>query len=156
MESKYDHVVMFSGGVCSWATAKRVVERHGTGRLGLVFADTLMEDEDLYRFLVEAVGNIFRSKVSKKFLPLSVPPMEQVEERREYLMDLGSRLMTEQPGFEYLAKGKTPWQIFEQEKMIGSHRFDPCSKHLKRILLDRFHRKNTDPSKTVLHFGLDW
>jgi len=52
------HVVMFSGGVGSWAAAKRVAERHGASNLHLVFADTMMEDEDLYRFINEAVSNI--------------------------------------------------------------------------------------------------
>ncbi len=49
---------MFSGGVCSWAAAKRVVEKHGTDGVVLLFADTMMEDEDLYRFLDEAAANI--------------------------------------------------------------------------------------------------
>ena len=48
------HVVMFSGGAGSWMTAKRVAEKHGTDNLILLFADTLIEDEDLYRFLDEA------------------------------------------------------------------------------------------------------
>lgn len=48
------HVVMFSGGVGSWATAQRVVSRHGAGRVTLLFADTLVEHPDLYRFLDEA------------------------------------------------------------------------------------------------------
>lgn len=51
-------VVMFSGGVGSWATAKRVAERHGTDGLTLLFADTRMEDEDLYRFIEEAAIDI--------------------------------------------------------------------------------------------------
>lgn len=57
------HVVMFSGGVGSWATAKRVAERHGTDQLTLLFADTLMEDPDLYRFLDEAAANVGGSLV---------------------------------------------------------------------------------------------
>jgi hypothetical protein len=52
------HVVMFSGGLGSWAAAKRVAERYGTDRLTLLFADTHMEDEDLYRFLAEAAVNV--------------------------------------------------------------------------------------------------
>lgn len=52
------HVVMFSGGAGSWYTAKRVAEAHGTEELYLLFADTLMEDEDLYRFLDEAAENV--------------------------------------------------------------------------------------------------
>lgn len=52
------HVVMFSGGVGSWAAARRVADRYGTDDLVLLFADTLIEDEDLYRFLDEAAENI--------------------------------------------------------------------------------------------------
>jgi hypothetical protein len=52
------HIVMFSGGVCSWAAAKRVVERHGPKDVTLLFADTKMEDEDLYRFLDESANNV--------------------------------------------------------------------------------------------------
>lgn len=49
---------MFSGGLASWATGKRVAAVHGTNNLILLFADTLMEDEDLYRFLPQAAANI--------------------------------------------------------------------------------------------------
>jgi hypothetical protein len=52
------HVVMFSGGIGSWAAAKRVAERHGTADLTLLFTDTRMEDEDLYRFLDQAAANV--------------------------------------------------------------------------------------------------
>lgn len=58
MNDTYKHIVMFSGGVCSWAAAKRVVERHGTDRVVLLFADTKMEDEDLYRFIDQAAANV--------------------------------------------------------------------------------------------------
>lgn len=49
---------MFSGGLGSWAAAKRVAERCGTAGLTLLFTDTRMEDEDLYRFLEEASANV--------------------------------------------------------------------------------------------------
>lgn len=49
---------MFSGGIGSWAAAKRVAEQYGTENLYLLFADTLIEDEDLYRFLDEASANV--------------------------------------------------------------------------------------------------
>lgn len=52
-------VVMFSGGIGSWATAKRVAAAHGTDDMHLLFADTLIEDADLYRFLDEAARDIF-------------------------------------------------------------------------------------------------
>lgn len=53
-----DHVVFFSGGVGSWACAKRVAEQHGTDNLKLLFTDTQTEDPDLYRFIKDAHKNI--------------------------------------------------------------------------------------------------
>lgn len=47
------HVVSLSGGIASAEAAFRVVERHGKANVVLLFADTMMEDEDLYRFLAE-------------------------------------------------------------------------------------------------------
>lgn len=52
------HVVMFSGGIGSWATAKRVVEKYGASGVELLFADTKTEDEDLYRFIDDAAANL--------------------------------------------------------------------------------------------------
>ena len=49
---------MFSGGIGSWACAKRVAEKHGTENLFLLFTDTKSEDEDLYRFLYQASANV--------------------------------------------------------------------------------------------------
>lgn len=53
-----NHVVMFSSGIGSWMAAKRVAEQEGTDNLVLLFMDTLIEDEDNYRFLEEAAENI--------------------------------------------------------------------------------------------------
>lgn len=44
------HVVNFSGGLCSFWAAKRVVEQNGPEDVVLLFADTLIEDPDLYQF----------------------------------------------------------------------------------------------------------
>jgi hypothetical protein len=52
------NVVMYSSGIGSWAAAKRVAAQHGTENLILLFADTLIEDEDNYRFLEESAADI--------------------------------------------------------------------------------------------------
>ena len=52
------HVVMFSGGVGSYCAARRVVEAYCADSVKLLFADTLIEDEDLYRFLNEAATHL--------------------------------------------------------------------------------------------------
>jgi hypothetical protein len=44
------HIVQFSGGLCSFWAAHRVIQKHGPECVTLLFADTMMEDEDLYRF----------------------------------------------------------------------------------------------------------
>lgn len=117
------HVVMFSGGIGSWAAAKRVAERHGTSDLWLLFSDTSMEDEDLYRFIDEAAANVFGD----------APP----------------RLVR-------IAEGRTPWQVFFDERFLGNSRRDPCSKILKRQMVDRWLEENCDPSSTTIHVGIDW
>ena len=110
-------VVMFSGGLSSWATARRVVERHGTGGVVLLFADTLMEDADLYRFLDDAAADV------------GVPVTR-------------------------IADGRTPWEVFFDEGFLGNSRVDPCSKILKRKLIDAWLKENCDPARTVCYVGI--
>ena len=43
-------IVSFSGGVCSFWAAERTIRKFGAENVVLLFADTRMEDEDLYRF----------------------------------------------------------------------------------------------------------
>ncbi|OYP14039.1 hypothetical protein CFC35_05595 [Streptomyces sp. FBKL.4005] len=52
--SPTQHVVMWSGGITSWATARHVIAEHGTENVTLLFADTTAEDEDLYTFNEQA------------------------------------------------------------------------------------------------------
>ncbi len=113
------NVVMFSGGVGSWAAARRVAAKHGTDNLVLLFADTLIEDEDLYRFVEEAAA------------------------------DVGGRLVR-------ICEGRTPWQVFRDERYIGNTRADPCSKLLKRELLRKWVRDNTNGQDASIYLGIDW
>lgn len=48
------HVVNFSGGICSFWAAHRVVAKHGAENVTLLFADTMCESEDLYEFNAQA------------------------------------------------------------------------------------------------------
>lgn len=110
-------VCMFSGGITSWAAAKRIAEQEGTDGLVLLFADTLIEDEDCYRFLADAAANI------------GVP-------------------------ITRIADGRDPWQVFRDERFLGNARVDPCSKILKRELLDRWTREHAPGAVRVV--GLAW
>lgn len=112
------HVVMFSGGVGSWAAASRVPRESGD-RLTLLFTDTKIEDEDLYRFLPEAAANV------------------------------GGELVV-------IADGRTPWEVFDDERFIGNTRADPCSKILKRNLARKWVEGNCDADDTRVYFGISW
>ena len=112
-----NHIVQFSGGVCSFFAAKRVVEKFGTAETVLLFADTKMEDEDLYRFIDEGAAY------------LKCPLVR-------------------------IADGRTPWEVFKDERFLGNTRVDPCSKILKRELLDAWCDKHAP--KAIRYFGLDW
>ena len=52
--TKYRTAVNFSGGAASYVAAKLILDELGHDGVALVFADTLIEDEDLYRFLGDA------------------------------------------------------------------------------------------------------
>jgi hypothetical protein len=52
------HIVQYSGGVGSWAAAKRVAERHGPADMTLLFADVMDEDPELYTFMEQTSANV--------------------------------------------------------------------------------------------------
>ena len=113
------YIVSYSGGASSWAAAKVVKERIMSldDSMTLLFADTLIEDEDTYAFLDAGAKH------------LGVPVTR-------------------------IADGRTPLEVFETERMIGNSRIDPCSRILKRQLLDKWVDKIDTPKTRVL--GLDW
>lgn len=87
------HVVLFSGGIASWGAAKRVAERHGPQDITLLFCDTMMEDEDLYRFLPEAAASVGGELVR---IADGRTPWQVFEERRflgNTRVDLCSRIL---------------------------------------------------------------
>lgn len=112
-------VVFFSGGLMSWAAAKRALATYGAENTTLLFTDTLIEDPDLYRFLEEAASNV------------------------------GAPLIK-------IADGRTPWEVFRAEQIIGNQRIDPCSKILKRQPGEAWLTANCDPADTILIFGIHW
>lgn len=48
------HIVFYSSGIASFATAHRIINKFGKNNCLLLFADTLIEDEDNYRFLQQS------------------------------------------------------------------------------------------------------
>ena len=69
-------IVQFSGGLASYFAAKRVVERHGAQDVILLFADTLIESDDLYRIMPTYVWATACRKVDD-ILKDGIDPIEQ-------------------------------------------------------------------------------
>jgi hypothetical protein len=112
-------VVQFSGGLCSFFAAKRVVETFGTKDVVLLFADVLTESRGLYRFAIHAASSLG--------LPITV-----------------------------VCDGRTPWEVFREEKFLGNSRVDLCSRILKRALCRKWLEDNCDSSQTMLYVGISW
>jgi hypothetical protein len=117
--TNFRHVVFFSGGICSYIAAKRVMQQTHHDETVLLFCDTHAEDEDLYRFLHDTVRH------------------------------LKARLIM-------IDEGRTPWQVFHDERLLGNSRVDPCSKILKRKLARQWVNENCNPEITTLYLGLSW
>lgn len=115
------HVVSFSGGIGSWYTAKIVVEEicHPNEVVVLLFADTMIEDRDTYKFLDAGAAA----------LGLTVTR---------------------------IADGRTPWELFKEQRFLGNPRVDLCSRVLKRELLNKWIRDRYTPSNCVTYVGIDW
>jgi hypothetical protein len=152
---------MYSGGIGSWGAARRVAEQHGMADLRLLFTDTLIEDRDLYHFLVQSAAQLFCISLSADpSLPAlweTLPEIyEDLDARKRQLRELRERTVRLIPGLIWLADGRTPWEVFFKERMLGNSRIDPCSKILKRELADRWRVQNCDPATTTVYVGIDW
>jgi 3'-phosphoadenosine 5'-phosphosulfate sulfotransferase (PAPS reductase)/FAD synthetase len=121
------HVVMFSGGIGSWATAQRVVAEHGPDDVVLLFADVkgdndnphLGEDEDVYRFINDVTAS------------------------------LGCQLVT-------LTEGRSIWQVFTDKRFLGNSRLANCSHLLKQKPTREWLIKHCDPAGTTVYVGISW
>jgi hypothetical protein len=102
------HVVNFSGGLCSFWAAYRVKQQYGAENMVLLFADTLIEDAELYEFNRQAseLLGVPVTRVSRE-----VPPWELF--RREGLIGnshfpiCSVRLKREPLDEWHLANGRT-------------------------------------------------
>lgn len=155
------HVVMFSGGVGSWAAAVRVAQRHGKESVTLLFTDTLEEDADLYRFLIEGAAHIYRLQGHALLSgllarALNTPPQWEPEARRAHLASLRVDMRTVLPGLVWLAGDDTIWSLFRDKRFLANTRVDICSRVLKREASAAWLKQYADPSATTLHVGVDW
>lgn len=158
---KENHVVFFSGGLGSYATALRVIEKHGTDNLSLLFTDTLIEDQDLYRFIIETAGHFFNTdkdkvaKLAERALNIAKTEEDQ-HKRKDELEQLRLDSNETIPQLIWLSDHKDPWDIFFHQKYLGNSRIAQCSHLIKQVLSKKYIKKNFDPENTTLYLGIDW
>jgi 3'-phosphoadenosine 5'-phosphosulfate sulfotransferase (PAPS reductase)/FAD synthetase len=105
------HVVSLSGGSASAVAASRVIDRYGKENTTLWFADTLWEDDDLYRFLndLEQLWDMTIKRHTEGRTPL------QVAEDRKIIPNSRiapcSLVLKQQPFKRFLTKHKKPMTV---------------------------------------------
>lgn len=146
-------VIMFSSGAGSWAAAKRVADKHGTEDLFLVFADVLGEDQDNYRFMVEAAADIYGVTLPASWRELVPTADVQSVVDVKALRELAAEFL---PQFVWLVEGRTIWQVFEDNRFLGNSRLANCSKFLKQKPCRDWLNENCKPKDTTVYLGIDW
>ncbi len=113
------YIVSYSGGLGSAITLQLAIETYGKPNVIALFADTLMEDPELYEF---------NRQVELQFdLPLTV-----------------------------ISEGRTPWELFRDEKFIGNSRVDLCSRILKREFIFNWIKSRYRWNECEVLIGIDW
>jgi hypothetical protein len=139
---------------------------HPDGDHRLLFSDTLYEDADTYRFLIEAAAIVTGRRVNwsvkaDDFPDYRAHPDTPIEayagnpEWRAYLADLRLRAMGSIPELVWIVEGRDPWEVYRDERFVGNASKDPCSKILKRQFMDRWRAENCDPSADTFAVGID-
>lgn len=158
---KTNRIVFFSGGTGSWEVANRVRNEHGTDGLYLLFTDTLIEDNDLYRFIIETSAEIFEvtgDKVTELLKRASELPLvhTDMDSRRLALESLRIDTIAELPSLLWLSEQRDVWDVFEESNFLGNSRIAPCSAQLKQRMSKRYVKENFSAEDTVLYLGIDW
>src|SRR5262249_49669999 len=55
-----------------------------------------------------------------------------------------------------VADGRTPFQVFHDQRFLGNSRTAPCSAILKQRPSRAWLNEHADPANTVLYVGIDW
>lgn len=157
---------MVSGGAGSWLATKVDMAAHADAKHTFVFSDTLYEDADCYRFLIEGIAHLLDRKLNwsipraDDFPDYRVSPETSMAEYagnpewRAFLAQIRGDTALAIPELVWLVEGRDPWEVFRDRKFLGNSRIDPCSKSLKREIFDKWRRSNTDRDTSVFCIGI--
>lgn len=153
------HIIFFSGGLGSWATANRVIRRHGVANVICLFTDTLIEDGDLYRFMLETTALMYgvnQGDLVDRARNIPEVTHETMADRKAYLTKLAEDTRKRNPNFVWLNDGRDVWDVFKDVRFLGNSRQANCSHELKQKMAERWIKANYQPDECVLYLGIDW
>jgi hypothetical protein len=147
----------FSFGVTSAEAAWRDAEAFGPGALRLYFADTICEDEDTYRFGIQAAALVLGvpqadvadlTERARRLTPLEANDLLR---RKRELRALAGEAIHRIPGLTWLQDGRTIWEVARDERWVNNSRACKATKLLKGAYLDAYM-----PENAVRVVGFDW
>lgn len=154
------HIISYSGGKDSLANAFLVKEKHGIKNMKMVFCETLAEDSDLYRFLIEGAAAIFEIEISGELSEkiYNVPSLKigKDAERKNYLIGLHQLAMSEIAGYVALIDGRTIYEVFEAKNYAGNTRIAHCTTELKGRMFKKWVKENYKPDEITMYLGFDF
>ncbi len=150
------HIVFLSGGLTSFLTALRVKATFGD--IQLVFADTLIEDEDLYRFLTDCLTHLIGIPKTPAIVQLlsEIPDIRETEKRKTHLLQLAWKCQQNWHNFTWLIEGRTPWQVFKDTRFLGNSRMAKCSHVLKQNECRNWLEMECEPDNSVIYLGITY
>jgi len=171
---KKDYIVFYSGGIGSWKAAKVAVEKHGKENVRCLFTDTLIEDNDLYRFLLETWSDIYQlerpyglieraKELAQPYENMNVcaekyefkyPGMVKRKEELEWLRKDANEYFG--GSVIWLSYGIDPWDTYFQGRFLGNSRIAKCSHILKQKMAREWIDENTERENGVYYMGIDW
>lgn len=159
-----NHVVFFSGGAGSFAATKRIIEGGVDPKdLHLLFTDTMIEDRELYRFMIDALEYIYKIdlNIARELVQGLVNTEDNQSLRKEQLLEIQDLVNSRVKNMHWLryevdGVGIDPWDIFYNDMFIGNSRIANCSKIIKQRLARDYIRDNFDKDNTAVYLGIDW
>lgn len=136
-----NRILMFSGGLSSFAVAHHLKTEYPNDNIVLYFTDTLWEDEDLYRFIDE-VSDKLELPLLKHSMGID-PVQLMIKQKIIYNSRMGncSTILKMRTSANYIKRGKVPKvEKWYNKKYLKDYNFRKEAVLYFGISFDEFHR----------------
>lgn len=148
------HVIMYSSGIGSWATAKRVIDQHGAANTILLFCDVAGQTctcTHHYNQHINGRGPCDTYCGCTSYTP--EPYLGEDTDNYRFLQQSADKLGAE---LVWLKSEESIWDVYKRVRFLGNSRLAPCSHELKQKPARKWIEANCTPDNTILYVGIDW